>query len=143
VVGQSMEPNFKNGDYLIVDEISYRFREIKRGEVIVFKSPQNPSIRLIKRVIGLPNETIEIKDGKIKIIKDNEVKILDEKDYFDRFIYTAGDVKLTLKDDEYYVLGDNRSHSADSRFLGPINKKLIIGRVFIRALPLGSFKLEK
>ncbi len=132
VKGQSMEPNFETGDYLIIDEISYRFKNPQRGEVIVFKYPQNPSQRYIKRIIGLPYETIEIKDGKVFI--DNEE--LDEKSYLPVSAQTPGNILITLGENEYFVLGDNRLTSYDSRRWGPLTREDIIGRVFIRAWPI-------
>jgi len=143
VKGQSMEPNFENGDYLIVDEISYRFRGPQRGEIIVFKSPQDPSQRFIKRIIGLPGETVEIKDGKVKISKNNSTQILDEKNYLPSSIYTSGDIRVVLGEDEYFVLGDNRDFSFDSRRFGPLPEKKIVGRVFLRLWPFITFsKIE-
>ena len=134
VRGQSMEPNFENGDYLIIDEISYRFREPKRGEVIFFKYPQNPSQRFIKRIIGLPNERVEIKDNEITIYKDGLVQVLDESEYLS-FSETTGNIDISLSEDQYFVLGDNRNFSFDSRRFGILPKKEIIGRVFIRTWP--------
>jgi len=134
VSGSSMEPNFHSGEYLLVDEITYRFREPKRGEVIVFRSPQNPMIFLIKRIIALPGETIEISEGKVKIwnLKFPQGKVLNEP-----YIKgpTPGNLKLTLKKNEYFVLGDNRSHSSDSRSFGPILRKDIIGRAWLSISP--------
>jgi len=151
VQGQSMEPNFENGDYLIVDELTYRFDEPKRGEIIVFKVPQmerervtkifgfkfslKESPRFIKRVIGLPGETIEIFDGKIKISNGKENFSLDESKYLPAN-YTLGQFQISLGKEEYFVLGDNRSHSLDSRSVGPISKKFIIGRVILRLWPI-------
>ncbi len=132
VKGQSMEPNFETGDYLIIDEISYRFRDPQRGEIIVFKSPQNSSQRYIKRIIGLPYETIEIKDGKVFINN----KELDEKSYLPISTQTPGNTLITLGKNEYFVLGDNRLASYDSRRWGPLLREDIIGRVFIRAWPI-------
>ncbi len=134
VRGQSMDPNFENGDYLIIDEITYRFKAPERGEVIVFKSPQNPSQRFIKRIIGLPGETIEIKDGEIVIYKDGQYKVLDESNYLPDLL-TGGDMQITLAEDEYFVLGDNRSFSFDSRRFGVLPEENIIGRVIFRAWP--------
>jgi len=143
VKGQSMEPNFENGDYLIVDEISYRFRNPQRGEVVVFKYPNNPSQRYIKRIIGLPGETIEITDGQIVIFNDDGKKVLDEEDYLAFLSFTPGNVKITLGDNEYFVLGDNRIASSDSRRWGPLPKENIIGRVVIRAWPFATLsKIE-
>jgi signal peptidase I len=135
VKGQSMEPNFENGDYLIVDEISYRFREPLRGEVVVFKYPQNPSQRYIKRIIGLPGETVVIEDGKVVIFNENGTQILNETGYLPPFTLTPGDIRVTLTGDEYFVLGDNRISSSDSRRWGPLPREDIIGRVLFRAWP--------
>ena len=135
VRGQSMMPTFENGDYLIVDQLSYRFREPQRGEVVVFKYPQNPSQRYIKRIIGLPGETIEIEDGKIIIYQEEERQVLNESDYLPPDISTPGDIQVSLAENEYFVLGDNRAVSADSRKFGPLPRENIIGRVFLRAWP--------
>jgi len=138
VKGQSMEPNFENGDYLIVDEISYRLQEPQRGEVVVFKYPNDTSQRYIKRIIGLPGETIEIQDGKIEVFNKEGQKVLIETNYLPQVVFTAGDTRITLKEDEYFVLGDNRFASADSRRWGPLPRKDIIGRVIFRAWPFAS-----
>jgi signal peptidase I len=143
VRGQSMEPSFHNNDYLIIDEISYRIREPERGEVIVFKFPKNPSQRFIKRIIGLPGETVQIKNGQVMIIKDGKTQILDESDYLPSFVKTPGNLKITLGEREYFVLGDNRTLSADSRSWGPLQRKYIVGRVFFRAWPVTALALIK
>lgn len=137
VRGASMEPSFHNGDYLLVDELSYRFREPKRGEVVVFESPLSPSQRYIKRVIALPGETIEIEDGKVIIKNGNPPKPLDESVYLTSS-QTPGDITITLQKDEYFVLGDNRDSSYDSRRWGPLPEENIIGRVFFRAWPTNA-----
>lgn len=141
VKGESMEPNFKNGDYLIVDEITYRFREPKRGEVVVFKYPEDVSQRFIKRIIGLPGETVEIKDNKITITKDGKPFVLNEDKYLAPTLQTAGDEKVSLGKDEFFVLGDNRPYSYDSRRFGVMPRNDLIGRVLIRAWPVGAFGL--
>ena len=130
VQGISMEPNFTTGDYLIIDEITYRFREPQRGEVIVFRYPKNPTQHYIKRIIGLPGETVEIKDGQIII----ENQILDESVYLDE-VNVSGSIETTLADDQYFVLGDNRDFSSDSRRWGELPEDNIIGKVFLRAWP--------
>jgi len=143
VKGQSMEPNFGDGDYLIIDEISYQFRNPQRGEVVVFKYPQNPSLRYIKRVIGLPGETIEIEDDKVIIFISGESQILDESDYLSQSIATPGSLSISLSENEYFVLGDNRPASADSRRWGALPEENIIGRVFFRAWPFAALaKIE-
>lgn len=139
VKGQSMEPNFRNGDYLIVDEISYRLQEPQRGEVIVFKYPNDPSQRYIKRIIGLPGEKIKIENNKV--MANGEV--LDESAYIPLFETTAGAAEFTLKSNEYFVMGDNRSASFDSRRWGALSRKNIIGRVIFRAWPFAALaKME-
>lgn len=136
VKGDSMEPNFSNGDYLIIDEITYRFKAPQRGEVIVFRHTNGPSQRYIKRIIGLPGETIEVKQGKV-MLYNNEGKevVLEESTYLPADIFTAGDVRMVLNKNEYFVLGDNRAASADSRRWGPLPRQNIIGRALIRAWP--------
>jgi signal peptidase I len=138
VRGQSMEPNFENGDYLIVDELSYRLRAPERGEVIVFKYPNDTTQRFIKRIIGLPGETVEITNGQIKIYDPGSAtpKLLNEAGYLSVLIFTSGNIKRTLGQDEYFVLGDNRPVSSDSRIWGIVPKKDIIGRVYFRAWPV-------
>ena len=138
VRGQSMDPNFENGDYLIIDEITYRFRDPGRGEVVVFKYPDDPSQRFIKRIIGLPGETIEIKDGKVIISNQETSLVLDESDYLVSDLSTSGDTIISLQENEYFVLGDNRAFSFDSRRFGPLSKENIIGRVVLRAWPFDS-----
>jgi signal peptidase I len=138
VQGISMEPNFENGDYLIIDEISYRFREPERGEIIVFKYPKNPTQRYIKRIIGLPGETVEIKEGQVIILDENGNQVLDESEYLSENIETSGNIRVSLSEDEYFVLGDNRNFSSDSRRWGVLPKKYIVGKVYVRAWPFAA-----
>ena len=137
VKGDSMVPNFHNGDYLIIDELSYRFREPVRGDVVVLKFPYDPSQRFIKRIVGLPGETIEIKDGKVVIYQQDsqEAFVLDESGYLGA-LQTPGSVKVQLKEGEYFVLGDNREFSSDSRSWGPLDKIYIVGRMLWRVFSL-------
>ncbi|TSC95147.1 MAG: signal peptidase I [Parcubacteria group bacterium Licking1014_1] len=134
VRGESMIPSFKSGDYLIVDEVSYRFSDPQRGDVIIFKYPKDATQRFIKRIIGLPNETVEIKDGKVIISKDSRF-VLDEK-YLPVDLRTEGETRVILGADEYFVLGDNRDYSYDSRRWGTVPRKHIIGKAFLRIFPL-------
>jgi len=143
VKGQSMEPNFEDGDYLIVDEISYRLHDPQRGDVVVFKYPYNLSQRYIKRIIGLPGETIEIKDGEIIIINDKGNQILDESKYLSSSLQTWGNETFNVGQREYFVLGDNRSVSADSRSWGLLPRSDIIGKVVFRAWPFTAFAAIK
>ena len=138
VHGVSMEPNFHNGDYLIIDEISYRFQDPQRGEVVVFRYPNDLSQRYIKRVVGLPGETVEIQNGKIIISKgsldDSQTFTLDENRYLVGE-NTEGSSNVKLGGSEYFVLGDNRMFSSDSRIWGSLPRKDIVGRVFLRVFP--------
>ncbi|MBN2884566.1 signal peptidase I [Patescibacteria group bacterium] len=138
VKGASMESSFHDHEYLIIDEISYRFRTINRGEVIVFRYPLNPQEYFIKRVIALPGEGIQVKDGKVIIYNDEYPGGLVLKEsYLDKNTptYSNLDDKVILNDDEYFVMGDNRTASKDSRSFGPVNKSFITGRVFLRGWP--------
>lgn len=135
VKGISMEPNFHNGDYLIVDEISYRFRTPYRGDIIIFRYPQNPSEKFIKRIIGLPEEIVSLENNQIVIIdKFGEREVLNESSYLNsQTLFNNKEIYLTQ--DEYFVLGDNRSSSFDSRSWGVLPRKNIIGRALFRVFP--------
>lgn len=140
VRGSSMEPNFQSGNYLIIDEISYNFKKPRRGDVVVFKFPQTRDY-FIKRIIGLPNETIQIKDGKISIINhENMYEFILEEPYLLNS-FTPGDIKITLGDKEYFVLGDNREASYDSRKWGVLKEKQIIGRALLRLYPFNKAQI--
>ena len=138
VKGASMEPNFLDHEYLIVDELSYRLREPERGEVVVFKYPNNQDEYFLKRIIGLPGERIKVSDGKITVYNaKNPEGVQLGGTYLSKELVTLGESRtVTLGADEYYVLGDNRPNSFDSRRFGPVNKSLIIGRAFLRGWPL-------
>jgi len=143
VLGASMEPNFENGDYLIIDEISYRFNQPQRGDVIVFKYPNNPRQYYIKRIIGLPGEIITISDEKIVIKnKANPDGFALEEDYLSG-VETNGNISATLGFDEYYVLGDNRGASSDSRMWGALKEEFVVGRALLRAYPFDKAEIFK
>lgn len=145
VKGASMEPNFHEHDYLLVDEISYRFNEPKRGDVIVFRYPQDPQEYFIKRVIGLPGEKIEIKDGGVFITNASDESMKLNEAYLPFFTETVAQDSgpITLKNNEFFVLGDNRNGSKDSRSFGPVNKNFIIGRTFFRGLPVSRAEIVR
>lgn len=133
VSGASMEPNFSNGNYLIVDEVTYRFREPERGEVVVFRYPKDRSVYFIKRIIGLPGERVLVKGGKVSVYKNGE-QVFSE-------VGTSGISDVTLNNGQYFVLGDNRYNSFDSRNWGPITKNDIIGIARIKVFPLDQFEI--
>ena len=138
VKGDSMVPNFHSSDYLIVDELSYRIREPQRGDVVVLKYPLDASQRFIKRVIGLPGETITVANGKVTITKGSQEIVLDESRYLSNTLQTEGNVNMTLGLEEYFVMGDNRQFSYDSRRWGVLPKKDIVGRALFRILPISA-----
>lgn len=142
VKGASMEPNFFDHEYLIIDELSYRFKEPNRGDIVVFHYPNDPKNYFIKRVIALPGETVEIIDGQVKVYNDDYPNgiVLDERAYLDD-IYTAQTRRETLKANEYFVLGDNRASSLDSRYFGPISEDVVVGRVWVRGWPFDRWKI--
>ncbi|MBP9771871.1 MAG: signal peptidase I [Candidatus Pacebacteria bacterium] len=140
VSGSSMDPTFESGEYLIVDELSYRLRPPERGDVIIFRFPHDTSKFFIKRIIGLPNETVAVNGQEVTIenAEHPEGFILDESYVTHE---TFGTLRSTLGDDEYFVMGDNRPASSDSRIWGTLKKDLIIGRALIRLLPVSEASL--
>ena len=140
VDGASMEPNFHNGQYLVIDELSYFLREPARGEVIVFRFPGNSKVHYIKRVIGLPGETVEIRDGAVFVLnQDHPGGFRLAEPYLPADIRMIGNFRFTLRDHEYVVLGDNRLESSDSRSCGVLDRKFVTGRAIFRAWPPGAF----
>lgn len=130
VRGDSMEPNFHSWDYLIVDKFTYLFKNPERGDVIVFHPPFDDSIYYIKRIIGLPGEKLIIEGDKITIYnKENPNGFFLKEDYLQGH-YTSGRIEVRLENDEYFVLGDNREVSYDSRKWGPLKRNRIVGKVF-------------
>ncbi|MDO8260372.1 MAG: signal peptidase I [Candidatus Magasanikbacteria bacterium] len=139
VKGASMEPNFHDKEYLIIDEISYRFGEPERGDIVVFRYPLDPQEYFIKRLIGLPGESIQIKGGNVIIYNEkNPNGVFVEEKYLPNDLKTYGlsEDTITLGEDQYYVLGDNRGSSKDSRSFGSVNESFIIGKVLFRGLPI-------
>ena len=145
VKGDSMEPNYHNKEYLIINEISYRFSEPERGDVVVLRYPKNPDDFFIKRIIGLPGERITINNCTVKIYNSDNPGglVLDESLYLPETTKTCASVDTTLKGMEYFVMGDNRNSSLDSRNFGAINKKEIIGKTWLRAWPFSEFTVFK
>ena len=141
VKGASMEPEFYDHEYLIIDEISYRLGDPERGAIIVFRYPRDPSQFFIKRVIGLPGETVEVNDGRVTIYNDAHPEGVTLDETYLEVQFTAGHKKVTLGDSEYFVLGDNRDASLDSRSFGAVSRDLIVGKVWLRGLPVNKMTL--
>lgn len=147
VDGRSMYPNFHDSEYILTDKISYRSSNPQRGDVVVFHAPPPYSSDFIKRIIGLPNETMVVREGRIFI----DDKRLDE--YYLPSSYLTSEksflregVPYSIPDDYYMVLGDNRDFSSDSREWGPVSKKAIVGKAWLRYWPidrLGMIEHEK
>jgi len=149
VKGASMEPNFHDGEYILTDKVSYRFNQPKRGDVVIFKSPTNPDVDFIKRIIGLPGEKIEIKNGNVIIFNSQAPNGFTLSEPYQIMEPLAGGSYLRegkiveVPADSYIVFGDNRTHSYDSREWGPITKKDIIGKAWLRYWPLSKIALIK
>lgn len=140
VSGDSMVQTFENGDYLIVDELSYHFKEPQRGEVVVFKHPNNQSRFLIKRVIAMPNEKVSINGSDVEITKADGTVIALKEDYVNGNFSSY--LEKELGDEEYFVMGDNRKASSDSRSWGTLSEKLIVGRTFLRLFPVSELSFK-
>ena len=139
VSGASMAPTFRNGDYLLIDELTYRFRSPERGEVVVFRNPRDVSTYFIKRIIGLPGERIKIKNDRIEIVvSDKKEEFFLEESYLSPGAANGGVSEYSLGQNEYFVLGDNRSFSFDSRSWGSLPAEDIVGLVRLRLWPLDN-----
>lgn len=137
VSGASMVPTFENGDYLIIDKISYILRNPKRYDVAVFRYPGDTSKFFIKRIIGLPNETVDIKGSEVTITNEQNKEGFKLEQPFVK--NTANnETHFVLKADEYFVMGDNRSASSDSRYWGAVKRNLLTGRALLRLLPVNK-----
>jgi signal peptidase I len=140
VSGSSMDPTFKDADYLIVEQISKRFEEPKREDVIIIRYPKDTSKFFIKRLIGFPGDTIEIKNGIVTVYNEASKEGIKLNEPYVIFAKNE-DFSKTMGPDEYFVMGDNRAGSSDSRIWGTLPKKYIIGRPIIRLLPINKIGL--
>lgn len=134
VSGESMIPTFESGQYLIIDQLTYRFEEPMRGDVIVFKYPQDPKKFFIKRIIGLPGEKVKIQGSDVLITMTDGTEIKLQEPYV--MMHRETNSEIILGSDEYFVMGDNRIASLDSRVWGPLKKDMITGRAWLRLLPI-------
>lgn len=142
VNGESMNPTFTTGQYLIVDQLSYHLGDPKRNDVVVFRYPNNPKTYYIKRIIGLPGETISIKQGKVTIIDSEHPQGFELGDeYVIDAHKTTETFETKLGSTQYFVLGDNRAQSSDSRAWGNLDSKYIIGKPFIRLFPFSKIAI--
>lgn len=140
VKGASMEPSFHSGDYILTSKMSYRLRNFQRGDIIVFKAPTNPDIEYIKRIIGLPGDVVVIKEGEVFVNNHqlNEPYIAEKTNIWETGFAQEG-VPMTVPADDLFVMGDNRTHSSDSREFGFITEDSVIGQVFFRYFPANAF----
>lgn len=136
VKGVSMEPTFQSGDYIITSKITYKFKKIERGDVVVFNSPKNPDIEYIKRIIGLPGDKIEVRDGKVYLNNQllSENYIASKTNLWDNGYLKEGE-PIFVPENFVFVMGDNRPRSSDSREFGPIPISSIVGTVIFRYFP--------
>lgn len=149
VSGSSMVPTFKNGDYLIIDKLSYKVGAPQRDDVVVFRYPNDTTKFFIKRIIGLPGEVVDIKGSDVTITNaEHPGGLMLNQPFVEN--KANNDTHYELKDDEYFVMGDNRSASSDSRYWGPVNENLLTGRAFLQLLPIkkigilpGKYKQEE
>jgi signal peptidase I len=139
VKGASMEPNLYDHEYLIINEISYRLNEPQRGDIVVFRYPNDPRQFFIKRIVGLPGEKITVSGGKVVVCQGEDCDELDETAYIGD-TRTSGDREAELGGDEYFLMGDNRGSSLDSRSFGPVPRDFLIGKVLLRGWPPEKFK---
>jgi len=136
VSGSSMEPSFENGNYLLIDELVYRFRAPERGEVIVFKNPTGGGSYYIKRIIGLPGEKVAVNGNRVEVQTEEGSQVLEER--YVNHTQGSGHSEVTLKEGEYFMMGDNRGFSFDSRSWGPLEEDDIIGLVRLRLWPINE-----
>jgi len=135
VSGSSMFPTFHDGEYLIVDELSYRIGKPERDDVVIFRYPKDPKKFYIKRIIGLPNETVNVNGSTVTITNtEHPDGFVLEQPFVDNV--SSNITHFELQADEYFVMGDNRSASSDSRYWGAVPRKLLIGKAFLRLLPV-------
>lgn len=141
VSGSSMLPNFHDGDYLIIDRISYHQHEPQRGDVIVLKYPRDPRQYFIKRIIGLPGEKVKLENGYVVIYNQEHPEGFRLREpYLTNQAQTIGSQAITtLGEGKYFVLGDNRTGSSDSRVWGVLPRENIVGRAWVRVFPANNF----
>jgi signal peptidase I len=144
VTGESMLPTFQDKEQIIVEKVSIKYKPLERGEITVVRHPDNQQVFLIKRVIGLPGETIHFNEGDVFI--NGEILLepyLNENTLTWGKTYIADGESITLNEDEYVMLGDNRDNSLDSRSYGPVSKENLVGRSFVVYYPIKNIRLAQ
>lgn len=142
VNGASMDPTFSTGQFLIVDRLTYRFEKPSRGDVIIFQYPNDPATYYIKRIIGLPGEIVSIKDGRVFVASSTGATPVELTEAYIAPAHASHDTLTTSLDStQYFVMGDNRAQSSDSRVWGPLDSHFIVGRPIVRLLPLTSLSI--
>lgn len=136
VSGASMEDTFHHNEYLIVDQLSYRFEDPARGDVVIFKYPKDPSKYFIKRIIGLPGDTIDITGDTVSVTNATHPEGIVLNEPYVEEMRQSAPFSQTLGDSEYFVMGDNRDASSDSRIWGTLPRENIVGRAYIRLFPV-------
>jgi len=135
VSGASMEETFQNGEYLIVDQVSYHLNSPERGDVVIFRYPRDPSKYFIKRIIGVPGDTLNIENSSVKIINESNPDGFILEEPYIKSMKSGVSISETLGEREYFVMGDNRDESSDSRVWGVLQEERIIGKAFLRLFP--------
>jgi signal peptidase I len=145
VSGKSMEPNFHDNEYLIINKVGYRIGEPQRGDAIVFHYPKERSQYFIKRIVGLPGEKVKVEDGRVLIYNEEypQGRVLNEPYTASQNVTFGPNEVISLGSEEYFVLGDNRLQSSDSRVWGILPKKDIVGKAFVRIFPFNELGVIK
>ena len=141
IKGASMDPNFHDSERILTDKISYRFKKPARGDVVIFRAPKDRELDYVKRIIGLPGETVKIFGGSVYLNNQKLMEIYIPENITAQGSFLREGQDFLIPEDEYIVMGDNRLHSSDSREWGTVNKDDLIGKVFVRFWPASDFSV--
>lgn len=140
VSGASMEPSLKSNEYLVIDRLTYQYEKPQRGDIVIFRYPLDPALYFVKRIVALPGESVQVEGNRVSVITTNGVPYTLDEPYATPES-RPGETVVTLKNNEYFVMGDHRSASADSREWGPLQEKFIVGRALVRLWPFSTLAL--